>query len=188
MASNKIKFKMSIKEVTFEFEGDYEQGRAIQQGISQTMTGLSNLQSRAMGIADANPDRKQIEGRVVDPPAKPHKRKKRKTAGATTGEEGDGNTDNGDGQGAEGDATPRRSGGPSPTALLIELRKSGFFAQKRTMSDILTELQKKGHTRVGNNAISGPLAKLATKDVLRRDHNETGNWVYENGTKEEPNK
>src|SRR5438045_2312289 len=48
MAINKIKFKMSIEKLVFDYEGDFEKGQVLQQGISQAITGLANLQNRAM--------------------------------------------------------------------------------------------------------------------------------------------
>ena len=48
MATQKIKFKMSVKEVAFEFEGDLETGQRIQAGINRTLTSLTEQPERLL--------------------------------------------------------------------------------------------------------------------------------------------
>ena len=190
MATNKIKFKMSIEKVTVEFEGDYEHGRALQQGINRTVSGLADLQNRAMGMEDQNPNPKLIEQTKTSDSAPPGRRRRgggrRKSAAAN----GDGSTPETEASGdseANGD-TERRSSGVSPTGLLVELRKGGFFSEKaRTSGDVLAELHRKGYSMLRANDLTYALRALTQKDVLRRDHDDQQNqWVYAAGTHDEP--
>jgi hypothetical protein len=48
MASQKIKFKMSIEKLAFEFEGDVETGQRIQSEIKKTITNLAHTQERLL--------------------------------------------------------------------------------------------------------------------------------------------
>src|SRR4051812_4311676 len=120
MATNKVKFKMSLKEVTFEFEGDYEQGRALQQGINQTMAGLANLQGRAIGLEDQN--RKLIESRPVEPTIPARRRRKRRLTNGDGVDDAVESNNPDDAPVARNGDEPRRSTGVSPTARVIELR------------------------------------------------------------------
>ena len=57
MASNRIKFEMMLEKLTFKFEGDYEKGEQLQQGITRTFGDLARLQHQALelNIQDAKP-------------------------------------------------------------------------------------------------------------------------------------
>jgi hypothetical protein len=187
MATNKIKFSMSIEKINFTFEGDYEKGQVLQQGISNAVSGLAHLQSQAMG---AEAPRKMIEGTVVDP--KPSKRGRRRRS-STTGTDGTQPADgaNGDTNGqADASDVPRRSAGTgtSPLTRLVDLRKSGFFADPREMSGILDELHSRGYSSIKGNDISSPLMRLVQKLVLSRQKNAAGKWVYSDGVNVEPPK
>jgi hypothetical protein len=88
-------------------------------------------------------------------------------------------------EGEDGEAGARRSSGASPTALLIGLRTEGFFGEKREISAIVDELHKKGYGSMKSSDISGKLGQLVRKEVLKREKNEGGNWVYEAGAKDD---
>jgi hypothetical protein len=53
MATQKIKFKMSIKELSFDFEGDVETGQRIQNEIKKTLTAIAHTQEKLLP-ADPN--------------------------------------------------------------------------------------------------------------------------------------
>ncbi len=52
MAANKIKFEMTLKELTFKFEGDYEHGQRLQLGINKALSDLGKLQGAASGFEE----------------------------------------------------------------------------------------------------------------------------------------
>lgn len=177
MPTNKVEFEMSIKEISFKFKGDYEQGQKLQKGISDAVIGLSKLQNSAMSIEDQAEAAKPVAGTVVEPVRTKRRSRKRGTGGGDAG-----TAENG----AEGDVgqesgTSRGGTGTSPTKLVIELRKSGFFSTKRKAAEVQTELNTKGHTRIGPQDLTSPLISLCKKDVLKRSKDEAGVWVYEDG-------
>jgi hypothetical protein len=188
MATNKIKFSMSIEKINFTFEGDYEKGQAIQQGISNAVSGLAHLQSQAMG---AEPPRKLIEGTVVDSkPSRRNRRRRSSTAAADGTQPAEGTNGDIDAEADAGGDSPRRSAGTgtSPLTRLVDLRKAGFFAEPRELGAILHELHNRGYSSIKGNDVSSPLMRLVQKEVLRRQKNPAGKWLYTAGVNEEPPK
>src|SRR4051794_23412955 len=53
--AEKIKFKASIKELAFEYEGTREVGQALQAGLSRSLAGLVDMQRTVMLPAPAQP-------------------------------------------------------------------------------------------------------------------------------------
>ena len=51
--AEKIKFKASIKELAFEYEGTREVGQALQAGLSRSLAGLVDMQRTVMLPAPA---------------------------------------------------------------------------------------------------------------------------------------
>ena len=186
MATNKVKFEMSIEKLTFKFEGDYEQGKVLQQGINQTMAGLAGLQGKAMGLEDQS--RKMIEAKVTDASPPSRSRKKRR---ATRPEVVDPTVASGEasdaGEPADEGAEPRRNTGVSPKAVVMDLRRTGYFETPRTSGEIKDELHRRGFSSMRPTDLTSPLGSLTRQEVLRRDKDEQRNqWVYSNGTKNEP--
>ena len=176
MPTNKVEFEMSIKEISFKFKGDYELGQKLQKGISDAVDGIAKLQNSAMSIEDASA--KPVTGSVVEL-FRTKRRTRKRPAGAAEGT-GESNPENGETTQAAG--ATRGGTGTSPTKLMLELRKSGFFSVKRKAAEVQAELNTKGHTRIGPQDLTSPLISLCKKDVLKRSKNESDVWVYENGS------
>lgn len=179
MANNKIKFEMTLKELTFKFEGDYEQGQRLQMGVNKTLSDLGRLQS----IAAGHEEPKVIEAQPVVP-ARTSRRRKRKLDSA------DGAPDNLENNTQENpkpnNSSDRRSLGVSPTQLLTSLRKEGFFSQPKSSSQIVSELNRTGHTAVKDSDLTSPLLRLCTRKILSRDKpNGSKIWMYQAGEKDE---
>ena len=164
MAEQKIKFKVSIKELSFEFEGTREVGQALQAGLNRSLGSLLDTQRVAMSIAAApaltpvsNP------GLVDDPPAHD--------------EVPNGHTTNGKAHApaAEKVKKPRKSGGETAMTLLRGLIAEGFFKEARSVEGIRERLRLKGHTNQGG--LTARLPELAKKKVLFRVENKDG-FIY----------
>lgn len=178
MPANKIKFEMSLKELTFKFEGDYEQGQRLQLGINKTLSDFAKLQGTAAGFDDS----KLID--AAPPAARITRRRKKKN------EQHDVKNDGVQTGASEGDAVPsdtqRRSGGESPTKLLTDLRRKGFFAEARTTSEVVSELQRSGHTSIQQSDLTAPLIRLCKREVLKRDKPPgEDSWNYTAGPTDE---
>lgn len=81
-------------------------------------------------------------------------------------------------------APPRSSGGnrqerekrKGPQTLLEELARDDFFKSKRTIGEVQTKLEEKGHI-YALHSLSTPLLRLTRSRVLRRIKEKEG-WVY----------
>ena len=124
---NKIKFEMTLKELNFKFEGDYEQGQRLQTGISRTLGDLAKLQNNAIGAEEP----RLIEAQVTNSPRSTRRKARATRAG--------GEAANGQQPAAEaaptGGGSPSRRGSPdAPMALVRGLRTANFFDQPKTGS------------------------------------------------------
>lgn len=68
---------------------------------------------------------------------------------------------------------PRRKG---PQTLLEELAADNFFKSKRTIGEVQTKLEEKGHI-YALHSLSTPLLRLTRNRILRRIKEKDG-WVY----------
>jgi hypothetical protein len=152
--NQKIKFEMTVKELSFKFEGDVETGQRIQSDMKKTLTALANAQDR---LLPHDPSVIEVEATNV--------------------------TDNGK-AGRGRSSRPRRPKANTPRTLVIGLRNEGFFDEKRDISAIQAELQKKGRNFEGNE-LSPALIALTQKDILKRDKNAEGIFEYERGTNDD---
>lgn len=171
-----MKFEMSIKELSFKFEGDFEQGQKIQTGISKALGEIANLQSGALGLPPVKP----AEARVIEtfPPARTRRRRKKPEAVASEAEALAETNDSERG-------AARKSTGSSPMRLLKDLRKTDFFEGGRTVGEIVSHVNAKGHTKLVPGSFSAQLQALSKRDVLRRTPDDVRGWVYFPGTKDE---
>jgi hypothetical protein len=166
MATNKMKFEVSLKELTFKFEGDFEQGQRIQTGISKALGDIAKLQDTAVGIQEP----KQIQGPVINVP-------RRKARKRRADENGEGGTKGGE-NGVESEE--RRSTGTSGTTLLQTIRTEGFFNNPQTTKQIVSHLVTNGHTSVRTTDLTKPLLKMVQQKELKRGKNGEGVWEYSN--------
>ncbi len=77
-----------------------------------------------------------------------------------------------------------RSRANSGRSLIIKLIQADYFSTYRSVSDVVSELEKKGH-RFDQGHTSTDLLRLTQKDYLVRD-NASGNWQYKKGTVDVP--
>jgi hypothetical protein len=75
---------------------------------------------------------------------------------------------------------PRRPKSEGCRSLIVGLRRSGFFTEKRDINAIRAELAKSGHN-FKPNEIASTLIPICKKRILKRDQNESGNYEYEQG-------
>lgn len=74
--------------------------------------------------------------------------------------------------GSGGAATKRKG----PQTLIMELAKEDYFKSKRTIGDIQSKLEEKGHI-YAQHSLSSPLLRLTRIKTLRR-LKEKNVWVY----------
>lgn len=164
---------MMLEKLTFKFEGDYEKGHQLQQGITRTFGELTKLQHQASGAE--YPQEKPANALLVAP--RTVRRRRRRAVGADGGEIDDNGEQN-------GDSSARKTSGVSTKQLLLDLKTQGFFAEPRTNNQVVAELNKKGHTHIRDNHLTSPLKRLCTAEILKREQNAQGVWTYLNGPKD----
>jgi hypothetical protein len=150
--AEKIKFKVSIKELSFEYEGTREVGQVLQAGLSRSLSGLVDMQRAVMLPAPARPVHDQTNGNgdssgtvVIDQPAEKPKK-------------------------------PRKTSGVSLINLLRDLKTERFFGEPRSVDTVREKLKTKGHT-FADSPISARLLDLTKKNELYR--NMVGEiWLY----------
>jgi hypothetical protein len=60
--AEKIKFKVTLKELSFEYEGNREVGQALQAGLNRSLAGLVDTQRTVMLPAPPLPVGSQVNG------------------------------------------------------------------------------------------------------------------------------
>lgn len=165
----KIKFKLSVKELSFEFEGDQETGQRFQNSISKTLNSLTEtpnhvIDIEAKTVAD---EAKLLSDNSTNGSVKKRKRRAKKTNDAVIDENGN-------------EVKPKRHSRPSGQscyALTRGLITENYFAENRTTANVREELAKKGH-HFESNHISSVLLQLTKSEELKRDKNAEDVWIY----------
>jgi hypothetical protein len=151
--AEKIKFKVSIKELSFEYEGTREVGQALQAGLSRSLAGLVDTQRTVMLPSPALPLHDQVNGNgdghiVIDQPPQPAEKPKK----------------------------PRKMSGVSLIGLLRDLKTEKYFGEPRSVDVLREKLKTKGHT-YRDSTISARLLDMTKKNELFR--NIVGEiWLY----------
>ena len=176
MAIRNTKFKVSIKELSFEFEGSQEVGLVVQQGIQQSLGSLMQTQARVLA-------HRETPGVVAEALAPLFDGQHGQTVPPLNG------APPVNGAIPPNTATPvngervklprqRRPKSGVPMALLREMKAEKFFSQTRSAAEILEKLKLKGHT-VQQSVISARLKELTQKNELFRINGaEEGSYVY----------
>lgn len=155
MPSSKIKLKLSVKELTIEFEGDRQTAEKIGGSITKTLDALKAAPEAVIGSGPA-----QLPLAALDVTAT-EKRKKRRSSGARGSSESEG----------------RAKNGSIPDAI-TKLRDDGYFDEPRRVGDLIGKFGELGHSyKVGD--LSPVLIRLTRNKVLTRTKNKaTNQWEY----------
>ena len=155
MASSKIKMKLSLKELTIEFEGDRETAEKIGVSITKTLDGLKSAPEAVIGDGPA-----QLPLAALDVTATERRRKKRSSSSR-----------------GSGDADGSARNGSIPDAV-TRLRDDGYFDEPRRVKDLIGKFGELGHSyKVGD--LSPVLIRLTRTNVLARAKNkQTNQWEY----------
>lgn len=158
------KFKLSLKELNFEFEGDRDTGEKMQKAVNRTLGSLTDAQSQIIDVESKQVDiQKQIAESTSNGDTKSKKKRAKKSN--------------------KSDSAKKSSSSKSPLRpLLIRLVKEDFFSEPRQVSVVREELAKKGHN-YESRGISSALLALTRDETIARD-NSSGKWEYWRGTKD----
>jgi hypothetical protein len=176
MTNGKVKFKISIKELSVEFEGDIQTAERIQQQVTGAINSLATAPNRLISGGQ-----QQSVTDAIDVSPVRRRRRRRSKAADIGGDEGSpielGAADAGE------DVSTRKSNrrGEGQTSLITSLVNGGFFATRKTAGEIRDQLSKKGHS-FKSNEISPTLGRLTREGILQRDRNNDNQWVYFTGS------
>lgn len=82
-------------------------------------------------------------------------------------------------EGASGEPKKKkRANGSGPKTLLLQLREGGYFASKRTISEIRDHIDKKRGRKLTLQDLSPALLSLVRDQELDRDKNSDGQYEY----------
>lgn len=171
MATRKVKFTVSVKELKLEFEGTQLEAHDVQHGLQQTLGGLLNTPARLLGREEnAQPVGRRPMAVVDAVPAGHDNGNRAEPAGEGNGER-------------QKQPRQRKGRGPSIAKLLADLKQEGYFAQARASGEVLTHLKdSKGHTLRSSNVMT-ELQRMVQKDEgeaskLYRWKNSDGAYIY----------
>lgn len=174
-SSKSVKFKIALKELVVEFEGDVQIAERLQGDITSALSTLASAQQRAL-----SPGRQQPPNTATtELGTMPTRRRRRKRSGGQV--DGidpsivDGEVEGG-AEVSSGDGEPRRDAS-GVVSLLNVLKAEGYFAERRTLGHIRGQMATKGHIyRPGD--VSPLLVTATRKGILRREKNSANQWVY----------
>ncbi|MGL4555837.1 MAG: hypothetical protein ACRC33_32105 [Gemmataceae bacterium] len=153
--AEKIKFKVTLEKLSFEYEGTREVGQALQAGLSRSLANLVDTQRTAMLPAPPVPVHEMSNGNgdgpspvVIDQSPRPVQKPKKS----------------------------RKMTGVSHIGLLRGLKAEGYFGEPRPVEMLREKLKEKGHT-LKDSLISARLLDMIQKDELHRKQ-EGGSWLY----------
>ena len=154
MAEQKIKFKVSIKELSFEFEGTREVGQALQAGLNRSLGRLLDTQRVAMALPSPTPAPTLFDtGGPVETPTNGHAPDSPARNGKPT-------------PAAEKPKRTRKSGNETAMGLLRGLITDGYFKEARTVDNDRPE-RAFPDSSPGAWGLCRPVAKNGRKGLSR---------------------
>lgn len=173
----KIKFKLSLKELNFEFEGDQDIGQRFQNSIAKTLNSLTDTPSQVIDVEakQINDTTKLLEGQNGNSATHKSRRKKSRKA-SNASQNGEASEDN--------EVTRSRSKRTSIKPLYFALIREGFFSDRKPAGDVRQELSRKGFNFEANE-VAAHLLPLTKDGYLKRDES-SGKWEYWKGDVDVP--
>jgi hypothetical protein len=170
MTNRKIKFKISIKELSVEFEGDTLTAERIQEQVTGAINSLATAPNRLVGSGQ-----EQYTSNIIDVSPARRRRRRRTKAAENGGEASPAEVEAVIG-GEEGPARKATRRGEGQKQLITAFIATGFFGEPRTVGEIKEQLSKRGHS-FKSNELSPSLGRLTREGILQRDKNDK-QWVY----------
>ena len=164
----KIKFKLSVKELSFEFEGDQETGQRFQNSISKTLNSLTDTPNHVIDVeARTISNETKLLSENSSNGSSKRRRKGKKPAEIVLDENGN----------PIKVVRQTRPSGQSCNALVKNLNEENFFSEYRTTNDVREELSKRGH-HFESKDVASVLLILTKSKELTRDKNADDIWLY----------
>jgi hypothetical protein len=171
MVNRKIKFKISLKELAVEFEGDIQTAERFQQQVTGAINNLATASNRLLSSGQ-----QQAATDVIDVSPTRRRRRRRPRSPETSGGE-ESATDLAAAEGGEEAPARKAARRDGQTTLINALVTAGYFSEPRTAGEIRDELRKRGHS-FKSNELSPTLVRLTREEALERNRNNDNQWAY----------
>lgn len=180
----KVKFKFSVKEITFEYEGDHDTGLAVNRAMNHTLGSLVEAQNRVIDVTPEPP-----MPALPAAPAPTRRKHRGKPKATTNGQPAANAQPMAEGSSNGEPAAPkshrqRRPHGASFRDQTYLLIREGYFGPERTATEIHAELSRRGHHFDPKN-IASELLWFVQKHYLSRHHNADGKYAYVKGSNDD---
>jgi hypothetical protein len=158
----KVKFKLSVEKITFEYDGDHDTGLAVNRAMNHTLGALVEAQNQ---VIDVTPNK--VEG--VSMPAVtaltgPSTRRRYRRRLKPTANEASLDTVETNGKSASvKPLRARRARGDSLRGLVHVLLREGYFTKSRTATELRDELSRRGHNFDPKNVASDLLRRAVSR-------------------------
>jgi hypothetical protein len=181
----KVKFRFSIKEIEFEYEGDQETGRAISESMQNTFGSFAQAQNAVIDVTPRELEQQALPAAPVYAASPGRRRHRAKSRTPTNGIAVSSPLAHGDSPVApDSIVKPSRSRKPRHEgfrAQTYRLLSEGYFANPRTAADIQAEHEKNGFTYDIKN-IASELTDFTKKQFLIREKDADGKYAYIKGS------
>jgi hypothetical protein len=153
----KVKFRVSVKELAFEYEGDMEMGQRLQKGIQASLSHIIETPNRILPAPE-----------VVNAEALENGSRDSTHSG-----------ENGHRESPRAARKQSRPKGTSAAARIKVLCGDGFFREERSLADVQESLAQSGY-KFEAKEVSAAILQVLRKELLDRRKSENGNYVYFN--------
>jgi len=179
----KVKFKLSVEKITFEYEGDHDTGLAVNRAMNHTLGSLVEAQNQVIDVTPHEVERVSMP--AVSALAGPSTRRRHRRRLKPTANEASRDTVETNGESTSvKPLRARRARGDSFRGQIPVLLREGYFTKSRTATKIRDELSRRGHNFDPKN-VASDLLWFVKKNYLSRQQNEDGVYAYVKGTNDD---
>lgn len=179
----KVKFKLSVEKITFEYEGDHDTGLAVNRAMNHTLGSLVEAQNQVIDVTPNKVERVSMPAAtaLAGPSTRRRLRRRLKpTANESSQDTVEANSDSA----SVKPLRARRARGDSFRGQIHVLLGEGYFTKSRTATEIREELSRRGHNFDPKN-VASDLLWFVRKNYLSRQQNEDGVYAYVKGTNDD---
>src|SRR5271157_361807 len=180
----KVKFKLSVEKITFEYEGDHDTGLAVNRAINHTLGSLVEAQNQVIDVTPREVERASMPA-VTALPSPSARRRHRGRPKPPMSRASRGETTEMDGESISvKPLRARRARGDSLRNQIYVLLQERYFSKPRRANEIRDEVSRRGHNFDPKN-VASDLLWFVRKNYLSRQLDEDSVYVYLKGSKDD---
>jgi hypothetical protein len=180
----KVKFKLSVEKITFEYEGDHHTGLAVNRAMNHTLGSLVEAQNQVIDVTPPEVERASMPA-VTALPSPSARRRHRGRAKPTMSRASQGEATETDGESISGKPLrARRARGDSFRNQIYVLIQERYFSKPRRAKEVREEVSRRGHNYDPKN-VASDLLWFVQKNYLSRQQDEDSVYAYTKGSKDD---